>query len=334
MPLETLSPLEGHAFACLAFGVIGDAMGSPTELLEPDEIERRFGWVERFEGDGTDDVIMRDLLAQALLKTEGYATGDDWAQEWKNDRAMILGDKANRFFPSILHMVEKVVRDYPPQLLAAGTMPSSTSAMAIAPVGIVNAGHPRAAAAQAKEIASLIHVGENIFCQHAAAAVAAATAAALSPGATLESVIAAALDSLRGWSAQEMRALVEDALSLARGAADYKGFRSSYHRRFRRSVICDSRETIPAALAIVLLAEGDPWTAAILSANFGRDTDTIGCMAAGLCGALQGPTPQNQARIESLSAPVRKAQLELARALAALAGSKGKRECAAWRNGL
>ena len=49
--------LERHALACLAFGVIGDAMGAPTELLEPEEIERRFGWVESFEGDGTDDTV-------------------------------------------------------------------------------------------------------------------------------------------------------------------------------------------------------------------------------------------------------------------------------------
>lgn len=38
--------LENHAFACLAYGVIGDAMGTPTENLEPAEIEARFGWVE------------------------------------------------------------------------------------------------------------------------------------------------------------------------------------------------------------------------------------------------------------------------------------------------
>ncbi len=62
-----------------------------------------------------------------------------------------------------------------PRTIASGNMPSSSSAMAIAPVGIVNAGHPRAAAAQAMELASLIHVTDVAFCQDGAAAIAAAT---------------------------------------------------------------------------------------------------------------------------------------------------------------
>ncbi|HWK44450.1 MAG TPA: ADP-ribosylglycohydrolase family protein [Stellaceae bacterium] len=330
--IDALSRLEQHAFACLAFGVIGDAMGSRTELLEPEEIERRFGWVDTFEGDGTDDVIMRDLLAEALMKTGGYASADDWAAEWKRNQATIFGEKTNRFFPSILHVVEKIARNYPPQLLAIGTMPSSTSAMAIAPVGIVNAGHPVAAAAQATEIASLVHVTENAFCQDGAAAISAAIAAAFSPDATVASVIKAALYSLRGWSAEEMRNLVVDALDLARSSKDFRAFRNDYHKRFRRAVICDSRETIPATLAIVLLAKGDPWQATVLSANFGRDSDTIGCMAGGICGALQGLTAPNISRIDQMSTGVRQLQLKLAKDLGGLAASKAAAEMAAWTN--
>jgi ADP-ribosylglycohydrolase len=330
--ISTLSSLEQHAFACLAFGVIGDAMGSPTELLEPEEIEQRFGWVDSFEGDGTDDVIMRDLLAEAMLKTGGYATADDWAAEWKENHAIILGEKSNRFFPSILHAVDKVVRNYPPQLLAVGTMPSSTSAMAIAPVGIVNAGHPAAAAAQATEIASLVHVTENAFCQDGAAAIAAAIAVALAPKATVETVLQAALHSLRGWSAEEMRRLVVAALDLARASKDFRAFRSEYHKRFRQAVICDSRETVPAALAIVLLAEGDPSQATVLGANFGRDCDTIACMAGGICGALQGLTPSSMSRIEQMSPGARRLQLKMAVELSALGASKAATEMAAWAN--
>jgi ADP-ribosylglycohydrolase len=330
--VSSLSPFEAHAFACLAFGVIGDAMGSPTELLEPEEIERRFGWVDTFEGDGTDDVIMRDLLAKALLKTGGYAVADDWAAEWKVHAADILGEKSNRFFPSILHAVAKLQRDYPPQLLAVGTMPSSTSAMAIAPVGIVNAGHPMAAAAQASEIASLVHVTENAFCQDGAAAVAAAIAAALAPKASVDSVLDAALRAVRGRSGDELRGLIAAALELAGSARDFPAFRADYHRHFRKAVVCDSRETIPATLAIVRLAEGDPCRATALGANFGRDCDTIACMAGGICGALHGLTAAGMATIGRLSPAVRDAQLEMATALTVLAEAKARTERAAWAN--
>jgi ADP-ribosylglycohydrolase len=315
MSIDGLSTLERHALACLGFGVIGDAMGTPTELLEPDEIERRFGWVDNFEGEGTDDSILRDLLAAAMIKTRGYATADDWAAEWQLHRSSIFGDKIDKFFPSVLHAADKLNRGYLPRVIAEGTMPSTTSAMSISPVGIVNAGHPRAAATQAMEIAGLIHVTDTGFCQDAAAAVAAAIAAALRKGATVDSVLAAAVDAIKPWSGKEMLALISDALALADSTKDFKAFRTAYHGRFRRPIFCDSRETVPAAMALVGLAGGDPWQAVQLGANFGRDTDTIAAMAGAVCGALTGISPASEAKLMLLSPRGLAAQLELAKEL-------------------
>jgi ADP-ribosylglycohydrolase len=330
----SLPKLERHALASLAFGVIGDAMGTPTELLEPDEIERRFGWVNTFEGDGTDDSIMRDLLAAAIIATGGYASADDWAAEWRQNHATIFGDKVGRFFPSVLHAADKLNRGYPPRTIAAGTMPSSTSAMSISPVGIVNAGHPRAAAAQAMEIASLLHVTDVAFCQDGAAAIAAAVAAALAPGAGVDDVLHAAIENIKPWSGGEMRTLISDSLVLARTSTDYKTFRSAYHQTFRRRIACDSRETVPAALAIVWLAAGDPWEAAVLSANFGRDSDTIACMAAGICGALSGVDSASEAKLGLLPTDCLEAQKRLARELVAVRHAKAEAERRALSNSI
>src|SRR6202012_759742 len=165
MSSNTSSRFERHTLSCLMFGVIGDAMGTPTENRKPAEIERRFGWVDSFEGDGTDDTIMRDLIAAALIRTNGYADADNWAEEWRDQHQVIFGSKVGRFFPSVLHAAAKLRYGYAPRTIAAGTMPSSSSAMAIAPVGIVNAGNTRAAAAQAMEIASLIPVSGVALCQ-------------------------------------------------------------------------------------------------------------------------------------------------------------------------
>src|ERR1700758_1634001 len=243
------SRFETHALACLVFGVIGDAMGTPTENLEPAEIERRFGWVDSFEGDGTDDTIMRDLIACALIRTGGYADADHWAEEWRDRHDLIFGSKVGRFFPSVLHAAAKLRHGYAPRTIAEGTMPSSSSAMAIAPVGIVNGGNPRAAAAQAMELASLIHVTDVAFCQDGAAAVAAAVAEALVPGATVETVLEASTAHLKPWSGHEMLTLIAAALELAEKTGDYKEFRERYHGKFRKRIACDSRETGPAALA-------------------------------------------------------------------------------------
>lgn len=323
-----------QAYGCLLGGLIGDAMGSRTENLEPAEIEARFGWVEDFEGTGTDDSLMRELLCEALIETDGYATADDWAAQLLRHRDQIFGEKRNRFFVSVLHTVEKLAYGYPPRLVGEGNMPSSSSAMAIAPVGIVNAGNPRVAAAQAGEIASLIHTGAVAFCQDAAAAVAAAVAAAFLPGADVEQAIRAGLAYLKPISGAEMRRLISSALDLARDTAEYHAFRASYHREFRRAIACDSRETVPATFALCWLARGDPHRAIVYGANFGRDTDTIATMAGALCGALAGSQSFPPAWVEKATASAARDPLELSSRLSAIARRKARRELAAWTAGL
>ena len=49
-----------------------------------------------------------------------------------------------------------------------------------------------------------------------------------------------------------------------------------------------SQELVPAAFAVLEVAAGDPWQAAVISANLGGDTDTIGAIAAGMAGACAG----------------------------------------------
>jgi ADP-ribosylglycohydrolase len=323
--------LEIGAFASLAFGIVGDAMGTPTENLEPEAIHAKFGWVETFEGDGTDDSIMRNLIADALLATDGYADADSWASEWMRQHKEIFGQKVGRFFPSVLHSAAKLRYGDTPRTIATGNMPSSSSAMAIAPVGIVNAGHPRAAAAQAMELASLIHVTDVAFCQDGAAAIAAAVSAALGGAKTIDEVVKTGLDAIKPWSGRDMRQLIETALELARSANDYFGFRTGYHQRFRRAIACDSRETIPATLAICLLAGGDPWKAVTYGANFGRDADTIACMAGYVCGAFSRDEKKVTDALKGLPASIVERERSLAVKLVALARQKARNEIKNWQ---
>lgn len=327
----TTDELRGRAYASLVCGLVGDAMGTPTENLEPEQIEARLGWVTEFEGVGTDDSLMKDLLADALLETGGYATSDDWARQMVQQRAQII-ERRDKFFPSVLHLLSKLGYGFAPRTVNAGTMPSSSSAMAIAPVGIVNAGHPRAAAAQAQEIAGLIHTGEVGFCQDAAAAIAAAVAAALAPQATIAGSVDAATVYLAPISGELMRGLILEALALARSTGEYKAFRSAYQARFRQTIACDSRETVPATLAICLLAEGDPVRAIEYGANFGRDTDTIATMAGAICGALRGPTALPSGWAEKVTTRGLRDQHVLAERLVRVAIEKAHSEVASWRS--
>ncbi len=318
------------AHGCLLGGLIGDAMGTPTENMEPAAIAQKYGWVDDFDGDGTDDSILKYLLCDALIATDGYASADDWAAAWLDQRAQITGPKQNRFFVSVKQTLTKLAAGYLPRMASIGNLPSSSSAMSIAPVGIVNAGHPRAAAAQAQELGSLIHTGDVAFCQDGAAAIAAAVAAGFAPDATIDSVLDAALRYLKPISGTEVRTLIAEAIALAQSSGEYETFRSAYHERFRRPIACDSRETVPATLALCWLAQGNPRDVIIYGANFGRDTDTIATMAGAICGALMGvdalPTPW-VAKIQENSFGD---QAQLAATLVAVAMRKAESEWAAW----
>ena len=160
--------------------------------------------------------------------------------------------------------------------------------MAFSPMGIINACNPRQAALEALHIGSFIHNGPSGFCRDGAAALSAAVAAAFSPDATVESVVAASVDYLMPRSAAVMKEAILGALDLAEEAGSYRRFRELYYERHLREIISDSRETVPAVIAIFKMAAGDPKQAILWGANFGRDADTIGTMVGGIVGALHG----------------------------------------------
>jgi len=288
----TKTVLYEKALGCLMAGVIGDAMGTPTEGMTYQDIEKKFGWVSDFTGDGTDDTVMRDILAGVLVKTGGYARIDDWAQGWIDSRPRFLGEKRARFFVSVLHTVEKLTRGgWLPRQAALGNMPSSSSAMCIAPVGIVNACNPTQAALQTYNLAGLIHTHDVSFCQDGAAAIAVAVAEACRAAATVDSIISTALSHLDPVSGREMRGRIKEMVDLAASSGSYQEFRRTvYDRRaqFFQAITCDSRETIPLTFGIFRLAGGDVSQCVQYAANFGRDADTIAAMAGGIAGALRG----------------------------------------------
>ena len=248
------------AIGSLIGGLIGDSIGAPTEGMTYSDIEERYGWITDFSGDGTDDTVMKYILAESLIRTNGYASYDDWAQTWLDNWDQIFGAKVSKFFQSVLHTAAKLRNHSIPRMAALGNMPSSSSAMCIAPVGIVNACNPRQAAQQAYNIASLIHTYDVSFCQDGAAAIATAIAAAFTPSATVDTILQAALAFLDPISGQEMAYLITKLLAIAQETSEYTEFRRFVYANqdlYFHRLICDSRETVPITLALFYLAEGE-----------------------------------------------------------------------------
>ena len=283
--------LYSKTLGCLLGGLIGDAMGTPSEGMSCRQVEAQFGWIDDFSSDGTDDTVMKTLLAEALIRTEGYATLDDWAQVWLDNWEAIFGCKYAKFFVSVIHTAQKLKRHAVPRMAALGNMPSSSSAMCISPVGIVNACNPALAALHAYNLAGLIHVHDVGFCQDGAAAMAAAIAEAMKPSASVASILQSAVQAIVPLSGREMLARIEKVVTLARQATGYRAFREIVYEReadvFCR-ITCDSRETVPLTLALFVLAGGDLERCVTYAANLGRDADTIASMCGAIAGALGG----------------------------------------------
>ena len=286
------SVLYKKSLGCLMAGIVGDAMGTPSEGMTYREIDERFGWIDDFDGVGTDDTILKHLLSDALIRTNGYATIDDWAQVWLDKWNAIFGEKVGKFFQSVLHTAAKLRRSGAvPRMAALGNMPSSSSAMCISPIGIVNACNPRQAALQAYNVASLIHIHDVGFCQDGAAAMAAAVAEAFKPDATVDSIIDASSRYLLKLSGEEMRDTIERVMDTARKTKEFKAFRKAIYDRsetFFRTITCDSRETVPITVALFYLAQGETEKCVEYGANFGRDADTIASMCGAIGGAFHG----------------------------------------------
>ncbi|SMG44517.1 ADP-ribosylglycohydrolase family protein [Paraburkholderia susongensis] len=329
------SPLFDKVLGCLLGGVIGDAMGTPTEKLSHDEIQQRFGWVQTFSGDGTDDSILKHILCETLERTGGHATADAWAEDWLRHTQTFVDSKL--FFAPVVATFWKLSGEpVPPRDAGAGNMASSSSAMCISPMGIVNAGNPRQAALETFEVAGLVH---HNFCRDGACAMAAAVAQAFAPGADVESVLRAASEFLPERSAKVMRMALQATLAMARESTGYEDFRARYYREAvdARRHFTDSRETVPLALALVWLAGGDAQKAVEYGANFGRDADTIASMAGAVAGALGGARALPRAWLDTLGPRAdsqralagRMTQLVRARAEAARAAAQAMLEASA-----
>ncbi len=281
------SGLKDRVYGCLLGGLIGDAMGAPGEGKTWQQIQEQFGpeGITDFTGVGTDDTAIREQLIHAILTHGGYVSCDEFAESFQTFRTA----NYRQWWVPVRNMFHKLDSGIAlPVDAGYGNAPSSSSAMAISPMGIINAGNPRQAALETFDVAGLIHSGPTGFCRDAACALAAAVAAALKRHPSVQDIVTAAVAYLHPVSGHEMIGCIRDVRDAMLKATTYEEFRDWCYASRLRAEQCDSRETVPVALALFELGQGESARAVYYGVNFGRDADTIGTMIGGLCGALHG----------------------------------------------
>ncbi|SJZ91917.1 ADP-ribosylglycohydrolase family protein [Consotaella salsifontis] len=289
-----------RAIGALAGVAVGDALGMPSQTFPRQKIAETYGHITDFvapcEGHPvshglpaaaiTDDTEQTLLLARLLVRSPGRFDDLEWARTliaWEADvreRGLrdLLGPSTKRAFEALLSGVDAS------ETGRAGT--TNGAAMRVAPVAIVTpSGSVAALVDRVEEACRVTHNTREAIA--AAAAVAMVVSRGVD-GADFTSALPAALEAAREGARRgapvgesDMAGRIEAALDIAA-----HGTEAELARTIGTSVA--SRESVAAAFGVVRLAGGDPWKAAVIAANIGDDTDTIGAIAGAMAGACSG----------------------------------------------
>jgi ADP-ribosylglycohydrolase len=228
------------------------------------------------------------LLASAIIRKGGRITIEELAREWvEKINPAQFGYNLGNQDQVIYNLLKSGMPPWEVGRYAAWPGFIGTSKM-IQPVGLVNACRPDMAARDALDIARIKDAQglPNNYALEVAAAIAAATAEALRPGATVDSIVETALAQLPNERGARME--VETVIGWARKAKDWKELRVPYAERYKGKPGSNAIEILGGGLACFIMAKGQPREAILYAVNLGRDTDCKAYTAGGIAGALRG----------------------------------------------
>jgi ADP-ribosylglycohydrolase len=334
--------LSDKAVGALMAAAVGDALGGATEGRSTAEIVERYdGYVEGivdyfmpdwrtakpmspyFKGDGhiTDDTLMTNLLVRVYAEQRRHLTAYDiaqhlvpkmmhditWIPELERETVPLL-----RVFLAEKWLVTRLHYGHvDPREGGVGNVVNCGAAMYMAPVGIVNAGDPAGAYAEAADMAG---AHQSSYGREAAAVFAAAIAAAMGPQATVDDVLTACLDLARDGTRDAIAAVTaavpagadwRDQLADLRDAVrpfdtvgeEYRNPDPDARRPSRTKAI----EELPVALGLLKITGGDVAATILGATNYGRDSDSIATMGGAIAGALGGASTVPQSWAETVA---------------------------------
>lgn len=284
----------------------GDAFGMPSEMFTQEMIREKFGRIDKFEdghidnmisrklkkGEVTDDTINSLLVIDMLCENHGNVDAHlfiDTLTNW-----IATSDKSSAVVgPSTAKAIDLIKSGVPME--ETGKMGTTNGgAMKILPIGI---------AAGMKEELNLQEMVDQVveLCKpthyttlaiSAASAIAAGGAMAVHGEKDIEKIFAymqeaADLGSKYGfvWGGPSIAKRMEMGRYFVDHGTEEEALQNLYDYV---GTGLPSTESIPAAAVLFYMAKGDPLKCARYAANIGGDTDTMGAMACGICGAICG----------------------------------------------
>lgn len=300
--------LESYLYAQILGGLygqaLGDAWGMPA-LVNPNQTWNAYnGWIDELipapsdhpvhagfkAGQVTDDTQQALALAQAII-ADGTITVESAANAivtWYNQ---IDGDNSPYVGPSTRQAVSALMAGQDPRYTGLRG-DTNGGAMRVSPIGLIHPGKPEDAVSDA--VIACIPTHFTDVAVSAACAVAAAVAQAMTPDATLESIIDMAIwgaDMGRQQGAPWMGASVARKIDFAvQLASDV-----NLSERDRIQNLYDligstlaAADAVPCAFGVLAMAEGNPVDTAVFAAALSGDADTVGAIACAIAGAWHG----------------------------------------------
>lgn len=308
---------------------MGDALGGPTEGWTPAQIAERYkgpvtgivgpyfkNWREArpnapfHNGDGrvTDDTLMVHALVRVYGKVrdhlDAYSMAEHLVSEVKDTvvwipELEIEAPPLQRLFLAEKWLVLRLHHAHAdPREAGVGNIVNCGAAMYMAPVGVLNAGNPEAAYAEAIDLAG---AHQSSYGREAAGVFAAAVAEAMTPGASIDSVVDVCLRLAKDGTAAAMEAVCAAAQKHRHWSEAWPALRNAI-RRFdtvgedftatglgsHRPSRLHAIEELPMALGMLVVAKGDFRDTVLGAVNYGRDSDSIANMGGAIAGALGG----------------------------------------------
>lgn len=283
---------------------LGDSMGMPSELWPRSQVKAHFGWIDRFL-DGpqennaacyfkscqfTDDTSMALALADAIIECDGQVVPEiiarnilTWAEGFDAFNKNIFGPSSKAAMRSIKEGV--AISELENNGVTNG------AAMRVSPMGCLLPTNSLDDFIKQVALASSPTHKSDIAIS-GAVVIAWAISKAIEGHSWAEIkdqlpaiALAAQTKNITTFSAS-MAARIELALMVASENCGIEERMEKVYNLVGAGV--STIESVPAAIAMVELAKTDPNRCAILCANLGGDTDTIGAMATAICGALNG----------------------------------------------
>ncbi|MHC3425897.1 ADP-ribosylglycohydrolase family protein [Streptomyces sp. DT18] len=322
--------LADRVLGALLGAAVGDALGGPVEGYSPEQIVARHGgrvtgivgpWAGEqwrtarplapyHKGDGhvTDDTLMTHALIRVYGTVrdhlDAHAIAAHLVPELTERPQWIPELEAEALPLQRVFLAEKwlVTRLHyahaDPREAGVGNVVNCGAAMYMAPVGLVNAGDPEGAYAEAAEIAG---AHQSSYGREAAAVFAAAVAAACRPGAGPGDVVEACLRLAKDGTRAAIEAVCAVAARHGEPEAAQAGLRAAIapydtvgeeYRApslgARRPSRLHAIEELPIALGMLLVCAGRGRDTILGAVNYGRDCDSIATMGGALAGALGG----------------------------------------------